>query len=77
MDRQITNFVWSGQVDYKKPRVNYKTILLLKEEGDMGLISVKLQFLALTGGFILWTIEDGDHTLQHILRNKVGDLSVV
>lgn len=77
IDKQIRTFVWSGQEDSQQSRVDYKTILLPKEEGGLGLISVKFQFFALVGGFILWTAEEGDHTLQHVLRSKVGDLSEV
>lgn len=78
LDKQIQNFVWSGQEDFKQPRVNYReTLLLPKDKGGRGLISVKHQFCTMVGGLILWSIGEGDQMLQHIIKKKLGDLSEV
>lgn len=77
LDRQIRNFVWSGQEDYTQPRVDYETLLLPKDNRGMGLILVKCQFCTLAGSLILWSTREGDQTLQHIIRKNLGDLSKV
>lgn len=76
-DRVICNFLWSGQVDSKKPRVEYAILLRPKSNGGFGLIFVRAQFVAMAGVFILNASTDGDGTLQHIVCKNIGDFSVV
>lgn len=59
----------------KRPRVDYATITRPEEEGGLGLISVKHQTMAKIAKNMLWTVADGNHTLQWILRTKITDLS--
>lgn len=73
----IQNFVWSGQADSKKSRVEYIVLIRPKSKGGFGLISMRAQFTTMARTFILSVAVDGDKTLQHIIRKKIGDLSVV
>lgn len=72
-DKMIRDFIWSGQDSGKRPKVDYLTLTLSKIEGGMGLIYVKTQTIAKAGTTILWTLQEGEHTLQSILRKKLGE----
>lgn len=58
MDRQVKEFIWSGMADHLRPRVDYDTLLTPKE-GDMGLISIKEQTMALATKLVLLAMEEG------------------
>lgn len=60
----------------KKPRVDFDMIQKPKARGGLGLISNKAQMIALAGKTMLWTIQEGDHTLQWIYRKKLGQMSL-
>lgn len=75
MDRQVKDFIWSGMVDHLKPMVDYNTLVSPKDKGGMGLISIKGQTMALVAKVILLVVEEGEHTLQCIVREKISDLS--
>lgn len=75
LDKTIKDFVWSGQETGKRPRVDCATITRPEEKGGFGLISVKHQTMAKIAKNMLWTVGDGDHTLQWILRAKIANLS--
>lgn len=75
MDRVIKDFIWSGQATGKTCQVDYATLIRPKDKGGMGLISVKHQTMAKVGKVMLWSVGEGEHTLQWILRAKIADLS--
>lgn len=48
-----------------------------QNKGGFGLILVKAQFCALDAMLIMWTTTNGETTLHHIMRKKVGNLSTI
>lgn len=77
IDRDIKCFIWNGQEDSKRPKVAYEILLRAKIRGGFGLILVRTKFTAMAGTSILWAIANTEHTLQHIIRAKIGDMSKV
>lgn len=77
MDKAIKSFVWGGQEDTKRPKVAYEILLREKDKGGFGLISMMAQFVAMAVVSILWASGDGDHTLQHIIKEKIRELLTV
>lgn len=75
LDKQIREFIWSGQVEAKRPRLNHNLLTGSKDDGGLALISIKDQTIAIAGKKVLWVASDGEHTLQSILRVKLGELS--
>lgn len=65
-DKQLNNFVWSGEDMEKKPRVDYPTLLRPKSKGGVGLISVVQRTMAKVGMTILWVAQERDQMLQSI-----------
>lgn len=57
-------------------RVDWETMKKAKLEGGMGLISIKGHMVALIAKAMLEIPIDGDSSLQHILRAKIGNLSL-
>lgn len=72
----LKEFFWSGQEISNKPRVDFQTILKLKRDGGLGLISIEAFTIARAGLDILWVTQEGDHPLQCMYRVKLGELSL-
>lgn len=74
LDKLIRDFIWSGQDMGKLSRVDYKTMKKAKKDGGMGVLSIKEHTIALAAKLILWVPIEGDHTLQYIIRKKIGEM---
>lgn len=75
LDKQVMNFIWSSMVDHVESRVDYGTLFKPKEEGDLGLVSIKGQTFSLATKVVLLVVEEEEHTLHCIVREKIVDLS--
>lgn len=75
-DSLIRDFVWSGQYTGSRPKVDYETMKRAMDDGGLALLSTEEQTIALTIKMMLWIVQEGEHTAQHILRAKLGKLSL-
>lgn len=62
-EKVVKDFVWSGQELGKRPRVDYATLLRSLVEGNLVLISIKAQTIAMAGKTVLWMVVVEEHTL--------------
>lgn len=62
-DNCIRDFLWSSHDTGKQPRVDWETIKKSLVEGGLSLISILEHTYAMVAKFMLWIIQDGDHTL--------------
>lgn len=74
-DKLVKEFTWSGKETKLRTRVNCCIITRAKDRGGLTLNSFRAHTTAIAGKFILWTVGEGDTTLQAILRGKIADLS--
>lgn len=70
LQRIIDHYVWAG-----RSRVRRSTVALPRAEGGLGLLGVEEQFIALTSGFMVWILEEGEHPLRSILRSHLHQVS--
>lgn len=61
---------------WKTSRGDWETIKKSLWDGGLCLISILEHTIAMAAKLMLWIIQDDDHTLQHILRAKIGTLSI-
>lgn len=72
----LINFLWAGQDILASHRINCRLLALPKSEGGVGLILFKHQVKALAAHFIFFTVPEGNHPLQLILRSRINEMSV-
>lgn len=71
----IIKFLWAGQSDSAKHWVDVATVMLPKDQGGLGVISVTNQVQALAGKVTLEALMDRKHPLETILRHHIQTLS--
>lgn len=73
-DGLVKDFVWSYTDTRKCPRVDFQTITKPRKEGGLGLISISSHTIISATKAILWTMQEGEQTLQCIYKEKIVDL---
>lgn len=76
LDNQVKAFIWDGQEDSYRPRLDYSILIRFTEEGGLGVILIKAHTIAIAGKRMLWITTNGKHTLQCILWVKLVQLSI-
>lgn len=71
----IIKFLWAGEKESARHRVDILTITSPKSQGGVALISLTDQGTALASKLVLWATEDDVHPLQCILQGKIQELS--
>lgn len=56
--------------------MDVETIYKAKADDGLGLMSMKAHTIAIVGKTILGIAQDGESTLQCIMREKIGELSL-
>lgn len=59
----VAPFLWAGQ-KRQHARVKLSTVALERDQGGLGLMSIRLQVRALEGKVILWAISGEAHSLH-------------
>lgn len=61
---------------FQKAKSELRNFIEAEGEGGLGIISIKAQTIAMVGIMVLKVAQEGEHTLQHIYRGKIGKLSL-
>lgn len=72
----IIKFLWAGQKDSARHRVDAAIVTREKKHGGLGVLSITEQVIALAGKNILWTITAGGHLLKTIIQHRIRALSL-
>lgn len=63
MDRQVRDFIWSGQEDDKRSWLDYNILLKSKQDDGSRLISIMDHTIATAMETLLSMVIEGEHTL--------------
>jgi hypothetical protein len=77
MQRKVVRFIWAGQSEGARHRVDGITLCKAKADGGLGLLHIPKQTRALTSRLILWSTHEGDedNLLRELLQSYFRQLS--
>lgn len=71
---KIINFLWAGQLDSARHKVDHLTVIRPKNQDGLGVLSLSDQVKALLGKTMVWTVSEKPHPLHTILKHRICEL---